>query len=54
MPHHSSVLSPLHQLLINKKLGTSWRSSKVEEDAFVVAKQLIFGGTEFLGLRSEV
>ena len=38
MPHHSTVLAPLHQLL---KKGTSWRWLKAEEDAFVAAKQLI-------------
>ena len=38
MTHHSTVLAPLHQLL---KKGTPWRWSKVEEDTFVAAKQLI-------------
>ena len=38
MPHHSTVLAPLHQLL---KKGTSWRWSKAEDEAFVAAKQLI-------------
>ena len=38
MPHNSTVLVPLHQLL---KKGTSWRWLKAEEDAFVAAKQLI-------------
>ena len=38
MPHHSTVLAPLHQLL---KKSTSWRWLKAEEDAFVAAKQLI-------------
>ena len=38
MPHHSTVLAPLHSLL---KKNTPWKWSKVEEDAFVAAKQLI-------------
>lgn len=38
MPHHSTVLAPLHSLL---KKNTPWKSSKVEEDAFVAAKQLL-------------
>ena len=38
MPHHSTVLAPLHNLL---KKDTPWRWSKVEDDAFVAAKKLI-------------
>lgn len=38
MPHHSTVLAPLHSLL---KKDTPWKWSKVEEDTFVAAKQLI-------------
>ena len=38
MPHHSTVLAPLHSLL---KKNTPWKWSQVEEDAFVAAKQLI-------------
>ena len=38
MPHHSTVLAPLHNLL---KKDTPWKWSKVEEDAFVAAKDLI-------------
>ena len=38
MPHHSTILPPLHNLL---KKDTPWKWSKVEEDAFVAAKDLI-------------
>ena len=38
MPHHSTILAPLHNLL---KKDTPWKWSKVEEDAFVAAKDLI-------------
>ena len=38
MPHHSTVLAPLHSLL---KKNAPWKWSKDEEDAFVAAKQLI-------------
>ena len=38
MPHHSTILAPLHNLL---KKDTPWKWSKVEEDAFVAAKELI-------------
>ena len=38
MPHHSTVLAPLYQLL---KKGTLWRRSKVEDDAFLAAKQIV-------------
>ena len=37
MPHHSTILAPLHNLL---KKDTTWKWSKVE-DAFVAAKKLI-------------
>ena len=37
-PHHSTILAPLHNLL---KKDTPWKWSKVEEDAFVAAKELI-------------
>ena len=38
IPHHSTILAPLHNLL---KKDTPWKWSKVEEDAFVAAKELI-------------
>lgn len=38
MPHHSTVLAPLHQRL---KKGALWSWSKVEDDAFLAAKQLV-------------
>ena len=38
MPHHSTILAPLHNLL---KKDIPWKWSKVEEDAFVGAKELI-------------
>ena len=38
MPHHSTVLAPLHNL---RNKDTPWRWSKVEEDAFVTPKKLI-------------
>ena len=38
MPHHSTVLAPLHNLL---KKDTPWRWSKSEEDAFNSAKNLL-------------
>ena len=38
MPHHSTILAPLHNLL---KKDTPWKWSKVEEDSFVAAKELI-------------
>ena len=38
MPHHSTILALQHNLL---KKDTTWKWSKVEEDAFVAAKQLI-------------
>ena len=36
MPHHFTVLAPLHSQL---KKNTPWKWSKVEEDAFVSAKE---------------
>ena len=38
MPHHSTILAPLHNLL---KKDTPWKWSKIGEDAFVAAKELI-------------
>ena len=38
MPHHSTILAPLHNLL---KKDTPWKCSKVGEDAIVAAKDLI-------------
>lgn len=38
MPHHPTILAPLHNLL---KKDTPWTWSKVEEDAFIAAKELI-------------
>jgi len=38
MPHHSTILAPLHNLL---KKDTPWKWPKVEEDALVAAKELI-------------
>ena len=37
MPHHSTILAPLH----NPLKDTAWTWSKVEEHAFVAAKELI-------------
>ena len=37
-PDHSTVLAHLHQLL---KKDTLWRWSKVKDDAFLAAKQLV-------------
>ena len=38
MPHHSTVLAPLHNLL---KKDTTWKWSKIEEDSFHSAKNLL-------------
>lgn len=38
MPHHSIIRAPLHNLL---KKDTPWKWSKVVEDSFVAAKELI-------------